>query len=147
MIKTGVLTGGGNGIGFATLKSLLKNNYKIINITRSNNNSLERLKRKYNNKVINYFNDFSDINKTRDLSKKIFAKYKIDFLINNAGLRSRYYLDKVSDETYESVFNTNYHSPMILTTEFVKSIKIRRFSLFRTIFNFFLIFCSFLFRG
>lgn len=123
MTKTGIITGGGKGIGLATLRKLLENKYKVINITRSDNKNLKKLKEIYKNKLNNYFVDLADLKDTKRVSKMIFKNNKIDFLINNAGLRSRYFVDSVSDDIYKNVFNINYHSPMIITTEYIKSIK------------------------
>ncbi len=122
-MKTGIITGSGRGIGFSTVKLLLKKNYKIISLTRSENGNLNTLIHNNKKNFKNFYIDLSNINETRKLAKHIFSKYKIDFLINNAGIRSRYPAEKLSDKIYKDVFDTNFFSPMALTEEYIKHIK------------------------
>ncbi len=122
-MKTGIITGTGKGIGLSTVKLLLEKNYKIISLTKSENSNLNTIIRNNKKNFINFYIDLSNINETRKLAKYIFSKYKIDFLINNAGIRSRYSSEKLSDKIYKEVFDTNYFSPMALTEEYVKYIK------------------------
>ena len=122
-MKTGIITGSGKGIGLSTVKLLLEKKYKIISITRSETSNLKTIIHKYKKNFKNYYIDLSDVTETRKLAKYIFSKYKIDFLINNAGIRSRYSTEKMTDKIYKEVFDTNFFSPMVLTEEYVKYIK------------------------
>ena len=122
-MKTGIITGSGKGIGLSTVKLLLEKKYKIISLTRSENSNLKTIIHKYKKNFKNYYIDLSDVTETRKLAKYIFSKYKIDFLINNAGIRSRYSTEKMTDKIYKEVFDTNFFSPMVLTEEYVKYIK------------------------
>ena len=47
-MKTGIITGTGNGMGLSTLKLLLQNKYKIISITKIKNKVIEALLKKKN---------------------------------------------------------------------------------------------------
>lgn len=119
----GILTGAGNGIGLDILKSLLAKNIKIIGISRSKNESIKELEKKYPNHFQFFLFNLKKIDKIKNLTKKIFSKNKrIDFLINNAGVRSRIELNNLDNKKITEVLNINLIAPINLTKNLLKNI-------------------------
>ena len=116
MTNVGIITGIGQGIGLDITKSLLLKNIKIIGISKSKNKNIEALKKKYPEQFQFYKFDLQKIKYIKDLLKKIFIKNKkIDFLINNAGIRSRLSLDELNNKNIQQVLNVNLIAPINLT--------------------------------
>ena len=119
----GILTGVGNGIGLDILKSLLTKNINIIGISRSKNDTIRELEKKYPNQFQFFLFDLKKIDKIKNLTNKIFSKNKrIDFLINNAGIRSRIELNNLDNKKITEVLNVNLIAPINLTKNLLKNI-------------------------
>ena len=119
----GIVTGVGNGIGLDILKSLLAKNINIIGISRSKNKNIKKLEKKYPNQFQFFLFDLKKINKIKNLTSKIFSKNKrIDFLVNNAGIRSRIELNNLNNKKITEVLNTNLIAPINLTKNLLKYI-------------------------
>ena len=122
-MKTGIITGTGKGIGLTTLKLLLKNKYKIISITKSKTKEVEKLF-KYKNFIKKIYHPLGDnLLSDRNLINEIYKKYKIDFIVCNAGVRHR---DSIKDMNYKKrnyTLDVNYHSNVTLIEEFLKFLK------------------------
>lgn len=119
----GILTGVGNGIGLDILKSLLTKNINIIGISKSKNDIIRELEKKYPNQFQFFLFDLKKIDKIENLTNKIFSKNKrIDFLINNAGIRSRIELNNLDNKKITEVLNVNLIAPINLTKNLLKNI-------------------------
>jgi 3-oxoacyl-[acyl-carrier protein] reductase len=119
----GIVTGVGNGIGLDIIKSLLTKNINIIGISRSKNENIKKLEKKYPNQFQFFLFDLKKINKIKNLTSKIFSKNKrIDFLINNAGVRSRIELNKLDNKKITEVLNINLIAPINLTKNLLRNI-------------------------
>ena len=80
------------------LKLLLKNKYKIISITKSKTKEVEELF-KYKNFIKKIYHPLGDnLLSDRNLVNEIYKKYKIDFIVCNAGVRHR---DSIKDMNYK----------------------------------------------
>lgn len=109
-MKTLLISGGLTGIGKSIVDIFLKNNYKVISISRKSNLTLKH-------KFFQHFQlNISDYSKC-----KIFIEYLkkeniiIDVLINNAGITNDSFLHKMSKETWDSVINVNLNGTFYLT--------------------------------
>lgn len=120
-MKTGIITGVGNGIGTSTLKLLIEKNYKIISITKSKNRLIENiLKNKQVKK--NYYHELGkDIENDRNLIKKICKNNQINFLICNAGIRHRASISNMNFEERNKTLQVNYISSLTLVEEVIKN--------------------------
>jgi 3-oxoacyl-[acyl-carrier protein] reductase len=120
-MKTGIITGTGKGIGLSTLKLLLKKKYNIISITKTKSKEVETLLKKKN--FIK--NIYHPLGENLLIDKKVFndinKKYKIDFMVCNAGVRHRDSLEKMDIEKRNYTLNVNYHSNVVLIEELLKS--------------------------
>ena len=109
-MNIGLITGCGNGIGYAIAEKLLSTNKEdlIIGISRNNNLRIKELQEKYQSKFI--FGK-CDIKDTKKINKFLFNIQKnfgpITYAICNAGIRSRFTIKESDLELYRSVIETN----------------------------------------
>tara|TARA_B110000027_G_scaffold13248_1_gene12646 strand:- start:671 stop:1405 length:735 start_codon:yes stop_codon:yes gene_type:complete len=119
-MKTGIITGTGKGIGLSTLKLLLKNKYKIISITKTKSKEVELLL-KSKNFIKNIYHPLGEnLLADKKLINEIYKKYKIDFMVCNAGVRHRDSIQKMNLEKRNYTLNVNYHSNVVLIEELLK---------------------------
>ncbi len=128
-MKTGIITGTGKGIGLSTLKTLLKNKYKVISITKSKTKELDTLL-KNKNLIKNIYHPLGeDLLSDKNLVNEIYKEYKIDFMVCNAGVRHRDSIQEMNLEKRKYTLNVNYHSNVILIEELLKFFKKKKTSL------------------
>ncbi len=119
-MKTGIITGTGKGIGLSVLKLFLKNKYKIISITKTKSRKLESLFKK-KNFIKNIYHPLGENLLTdKIIINEICKKYKIDFMVCNAGVRHRDSLQKMNFEKRDYTLNVNYHSNVVLIEQLLK---------------------------
>ena len=119
-MKTGIITGTGKGIGLSTLKLLLKHKYKIISITKTKTREIETLF-KHKNFIKKIYHPLGDnLISDKNIIKEIYKKYKIDFIVCNAGVRHRDSIKHMNFEKRNYTLNVNYHANMILIEELLK---------------------------
>lgn len=87
MKKIAIITGATGGIGEEFVKQILRYNLDEIWAVARNENKMNRLRKKYGEKIIPVSADLSDINDIEKISNLLSAqKPQVRFLINNAGL-------------------------------------------------------------
>lgn len=119
--RAGIVTGVGKGIGYSITSNLLKDGYTVYGLNKSNNSKINNLKKKYPKNFIFYklnINNFLLVKKTM---REIFKKNNsIKFLINNAGVRSRFSINELKDKEILRVMNVNFISQLKITKQFLK---------------------------
>jgi NADP-dependent 3-hydroxy acid dehydrogenase YdfG len=114
-LKTAIVTGASKGVGYATVKLLSENGYKVIAVSRN----LSKVSDLVSENVEVYQLDITD----SKAIKIFFEKYKdisLDLLINNAGGGSS--PTKIINETPENfrvAYDINVTGPMYLSQLFV----------------------------
>ena len=88
--KTAIVTGSNKGIGLEIVKLFSQDGANIIACARNCNQnfieSLNNIKKKYNNEIIPVQLDLSDENQVKNAANtKLSLKKDIDILVNNAG--------------------------------------------------------------
>lgn len=118
-MKTAIVTGASKGVGYATVKLLSKNGYKVIAVSRD----LTKTSQLLSENVEIYRMDITNENEI----KVFFEKYKditLDLLVNNAGGGSG--PTQIIDETMDNfriAYDINVSGPMYLSQLFVPALQ------------------------
>jgi 3-oxoacyl-[acyl-carrier protein] reductase len=123
--KSVIITGANKGIGFASLKKFLVNDYKVFCCTRKKNqrnliDSLEISKNLSKNIIPIYLdleNEKSILDAVEEIKK---TGYVVNGLINNAGtIETKLFLMSKIDEI-KKMFQTNFFSSLLFTQFIIK---------------------------
>jgi NADP-dependent 3-hydroxy acid dehydrogenase YdfG len=118
-LKTAIVTGASKGVGYATVKLLSENGYRVIAISRN----LSKIAELVSENIETYQLDITD----SKAIKVFFEKYKditLDLLVNNAGGGSS--PTRIINETTENfrkAYDINVTGPMYLSQLFVPCMK------------------------
>ena len=128
--KIALITGGSRGIGFAIAKKYLLNGSSLILISRSKDelskahDLLNAYKADSNQKIYSYNVDLSLLEEVKIFCEKHLTKYKLDILVNCAGIVGEYgeiHIENIN--TFQKTFNVNLISPIILCSYISKDFK------------------------
>jgi NADP-dependent 3-hydroxy acid dehydrogenase YdfG len=114
-LKTAIVTGASKGVGYATVKLLSKNGYKVIAVSRN----LSKISELVSENIETYQLDITD-SKAIEVFFKKYQDITLDLLINNAGGGSS--PTKIINETPENfrrAYDINVTGPMYLSQLFV----------------------------
>jgi NADP-dependent 3-hydroxy acid dehydrogenase YdfG len=118
-MKTAIVTGASKGVGFATVKLLSENGYRVIAVSRN-------LSKIFESDLENVEAYIMDITQPREI-KAFFEKYKditLDLLVNNAGGgASPTRIIEETMENFKTAYDINVAGPMYLSQLFVPSLK------------------------
>jgi NADP-dependent 3-hydroxy acid dehydrogenase YdfG len=114
-LKTAIVTGASKGVGYATVKFLSENGYKVIAVSRD----LSKISSLVSQNVEIYQLDITDFKSI----KIFFEKYKnitLDLLVNNAGGGSSpTMIINETPENFRIAYDINVAGPMYLSQLFV----------------------------
>ena len=114
-MKTAIVTGASKGVGYATVKLLSENGYKVIAVSRN----LLNLKNLESDNVETYQLDITNESQI----KSFFEKYKditLDLLVNNAGGGSGpTNIVNETPENFRRAYDINVTGPMYISQLFV----------------------------
>jgi short-subunit dehydrogenase len=120
-MKTIIITGASSGIGKATAELLAKDKHNLILIAR-NKQALDEIAK--NNKNCHVFQcDLTNEEQVEETSNKIIKDFKIDVLINNAGVGFPTKLDELSLEDYNKMIDTNVKGLVFFTKNILHQMK------------------------
>ena len=115
--KSGIVTGGGSGIGKAIAKGVVQAGAEIVIAGRNR----ERLKKaageieKFGGPVIALQADVSRMEDIKNLVERTVKKFgKIDFLFNNAGVVRRAPSEDFTEKDWDKIITTNLKGPFFL---------------------------------
>jgi NADP-dependent 3-hydroxy acid dehydrogenase YdfG len=118
-LKTAIVTGASKGVGYATVKLLSENGYKVIAVSRD----LSKVSDLVCDSVEVYKMDITSSNEI----KKFHEKYKditLDLLVNNAGGGSGpTHIVNETMENFRIAYDINVSGPMYLSQLFVPSME------------------------
>lgn len=125
MNKVIIVTGASRGIGREIAKGLAKKGYTIIaNYNKSEKQALELKKEleELNIKIDIFKADVSKREEAKQLVDYTLNKYyKIDILINNAGISQFKEFTQITDEEWNNMININLNSVFYMTQETSKN--------------------------
>ncbi|MFT4016889.1 MAG: SDR family NAD(P)-dependent oxidoreductase [Agriterribacter sp.] len=128
-MKTALITGANQGIGFETARQLAKMNYYIYLGSRNLEKGLqavEELKSEGLTNVELIEIDVTDTNSVKSARQIIESKtHKLDLLINNAGIAGTQpqNISTVSIENLKNIFETNFFGAVQTTQQFIALLK------------------------
>lgn len=114
-MKTIIVTGDSRGLGYNITETLLKDGYRVVGISRKENEEIINLKEKYENYVhVNF--DLSNSDKIKELYLEELKPYgPIHGLVNNAALAYDDIITNAAIEPLEKMFKVNVFSAVMLT--------------------------------
>ena len=122
MDKVAIITGAARGIGLATAKIFLQQNYKVVIVDRDKN-EVNKLKLK-NDKLLKYICDISDPKKNKSMIEDIYKWGKrIDILVNNAGVADFGKIETVKFKNWRKIMDTNLDGTFLTTQNVIKYLK------------------------
>ena len=117
--KIVLITGGSDGLGFASAKLLSSEGAKVIICARRSEYLKEKadiIRRTTKNEVVDITCDVTDSESCRLLIEKIISKFKtIHVLVNNAGTSAAAGFEKVSDKEWENDINLKLMAAVRMT--------------------------------
>lgn len=121
-MKTILITGANGGIGLATVKLFLQNDYKVFAHYNSDKKNLDTIN---NKNLILIQADFQNTSEVAILFDKVLEyTSSLDVLVNNAGVyKPANTFDDLNINLFEDVLNVNLKSPFILSKIFIDKMK------------------------
>lgn len=117
--KTVIVTGGNGGIGFETAKDMAARDARVILACRSKERGMAAVKKIIaatgNQEVELMLLDLSSFSSVKAFAREVTDTVdKVDILVNNAGIGPQVG-DKLSQDGYDNVLQTNHFSHFLLT--------------------------------
>ncbi len=116
-MKTVVVTGANQGIGFEFCRQFTEQNFKVIGLCREKSAQLESLKIKI----------IEGVDVTKEVSiakvKKELAGVEIDILVNNAGIFRNETLGKIDFDSVREQFEVNSLGPLRMSEALLPNLK------------------------
>jgi NADP-dependent 3-hydroxy acid dehydrogenase YdfG len=118
-MKTAIVTGASKGVGYATVKLLSENGYKVIAVSRD----LSKVSSLISDSVEVYQMDITNANEIKEFYNK-YSDITLDLLVNNAGggAGPTYIINETMDN-FRRAYDINVTGPMYLSQLFVPSMK------------------------
>ncbi len=115
--KVAVITGANSGIGLATAKLYLKEGAKVV-VSGRRQEALDEAKKELEGDFITVKADVSIPEDNIHLIKEAVKAYgTIDILFLNAGIAPVSLTNEITEEHYDTLFNTNVKGPILATKE------------------------------
>ena len=128
-MKTAIITGGTSGIGLATAKIFLAENYNCALVGRSLS-KFEKIKGELRGNFEFIQGDVGRVYDCRKIvSKTIEIFGGVDALVNCAGIYTEGAITKVTEKEFNKIFNTNVKGTFFMSCEVISEITKRRGSI------------------
>lgn len=107
--KVVLITGSSRGIGLAIAQAFAQNHAKIVlNARKPVAPAIITELKKYGNDVIDLSADITDASAVKEMITQIYAQFnQLDVVVNNAGIVKDGLLNRMSEEDFQSVIDTN----------------------------------------
>ncbi len=117
-----VVTGSSRGIGLGITKELLSDGFSVVVSARSKSEEVEKLQKKYGDKVYFVPCDISSEKDVENLVEETKEKFgTIDLLVNNAGVAPKVRKDilEITPDDFDAVIDINMKGTFFVTQKFV----------------------------
>ncbi|WP_074406465.1 MULTISPECIES: SDR family NAD(P)-dependent oxidoreductase [Aquimarina] len=115
--KVAVITGANSGIGLATAKLYLQEGAKVV-LSGRRQEALDQVSEALEGDFITIKADVTNAEDNKRLIEEATTKYgKIDILFLNAGIAPVAPAHEITEEHYDTLFNTNVKGPILATKE------------------------------
>ncbi|TGK01963.1 SDR family NAD(P)-dependent oxidoreductase [Leptospira langatensis] len=125
--KTIVITGGSSGIGASLLDLLSKVPCKIINLSRTEPELIQRVAKGKEKRAATLAHISVDLSSEKEINKAATKISKltdgIDVLFNNAGVTAHSRFDQTQIEAFRKAFDINFFGPVFLTLRLLPYLK------------------------
>ena len=125
--KVAIITGGSSGIGLAITEAYLREGASVVVASYSEeevNDVVNRLSKDYEGKIIGEKCDVKSLDDVKNVVNVTIQKFwKIDILINNAGITNAKPSESVSDEEFINMFEVNTFGPFRFIREVIPYMK------------------------
>jgi len=126
--KTAIITGGAQGIGFATVKKMLQEGAKValVDINKEEIDLALKELATYDAQIISIVADVTDNKNVQTVVDKTIDSFgSIDILINNAGITADAQLLKMEENQWDKVIDVNLKAVFMMTQKVAKHMKER----------------------
>lgn len=115
-MKLIIVTGASKGLGLAICKRLLREDYKVVGISRSQTDEFEALQKSFPQELFYEQYDFANTDDIQNLVRKITKTHgNIYGLINNAALGHDGVLGTMHESQIHELIKVNVESPILVT--------------------------------
>ncbi|BBB22509.1 pteridine reductase [Abyssogena phaseoliformis symbiont OG214] len=116
-MKTALVTGGAHRIGAQICHTLHKNNYHVIIHYRNSSQAAQNLANKLNNIRQNSASTMqAALSNSQEVSKLCDTIKSLNLLVNNASVFYPTPVNKLNQNDYQSIMNTNVMAPLFLSS-------------------------------
>ncbi len=110
-----IITGGSRGLGLETVNLLLKNNYKVIVVSRNESDELKSIIKKNKDKIFFKKFDLSNTGEIKNIVSEISREHgRVYGLINNAALGFDGILATMHEKEIGEIIKVNIEAPILL---------------------------------
>jgi NAD(P)-dependent dehydrogenase (short-subunit alcohol dehydrogenase family) len=126
IIKTVMVTGAANGIGFGIAKIFANNGYNVVisdvDIESAEKGATEIMAE--GSEILSIKCDVSNKEEVEDLFAKTIARYgEIDVLVNNAGIYPTKKFEDITSADFDTVMNVNLRGTILCSQAAIKTMK------------------------
>ena len=126
--KNVLITGGAKGIGLETALQFAKFGANVSILSKTYYKELETLFKPYKDRLEFYQIDVTDPSSVKQsISEIVKSHNKIDILVNNASIAVEGTLDKIDENDWDKVMNTNVKSYFLCTKEVINGMIKRKY--------------------
>lgn len=115
-MKLIIVTGASKGLGLAICQRLLKEDYKVVGISRSQTDEFDKLQKEFSDRLFREEYDFFNTDDIQKLVRKITKAHgHIYGLVNNAALGHDGVLGTMHETQIKELITVNIEAPILLT--------------------------------
>lgn len=123
--KTALITGGGDGIGFAIAKAFAEQGANLVLIDRNEHKLMQReeILKQFDIDIFSISMDLSRKEAVSEIKKRVNANdIQVDIIVNNAGIARFIPFTDTDESIFDQHVNLNVRVPYLITKAFIDSL-------------------------